>query len=383
MRGCTAVLVLCGCSFSSEEVGGARDAAPSSVDGKVAERDADGDAPAVDARSTVFCAGTFTRACVDVAPTADVTLTTQTIDTGNSALCASAKLEPSSFTCVITGRSITIPVGAKVTVVGVNPLILLADTITINGTLDGASHRGTADGPGANSSFCAINGIAPTIGRGRSDGGGGFGGSFGAKGGSGGSGGDDGVAGGPADAIATTLLHGGCAGGAGAGTGGVAGHGGGAVSLNAKTSMTIDGVVNASGASGAGGRTSGGGGGGGSGGMIVLDAPMVSVAGQCFANGGGAGEGANAGANGEDGKESLAPATAGAGGSLGTDVGGDGGAGGAGSAGTGANGIKGVDGGGVAVGGGGGGGGGVGIIKVIASSPSGTTDPAKVSPPPS
>ncbi|MEO7731048.1 MAG: hypothetical protein ABIY55_08765 [Kofleriaceae bacterium] len=353
------------------------DAAP--IDGTTADPR---DAPTVDARPTAFCAGTFQRACLDLAPTTDVTLATQTIDTSNPAICAPAMLTPSILACVITGRSITIPAGTTVTVIGRNPLVLLADTITISGTLDVASHRGATDGPGANSPFCATNGVAPTTGSGRADGGGGSGGSFGRKGGNGGGGGEDGLAGGAPDAIPLALLHGGCGGGSGAGTGGLGGHGGGAVALNAKTTLIIDGVVNASGASGAGGKTGGGGGGGGAGGMIVLDASTVTVTGQCFANGGGAGEGANIGANGEDGKESVTASTAGAGGSVGTTVGGDGGPGGAGTLAIGGNGVKGTDEGSSAVGGGGGGGGGVGIIKLVSTSPSGTTDLSKVSPAP-
>jgi hypothetical protein len=380
------MLVLCGCGFSAQELGA--DAAPGApgIDARVPQADGGGDAAALDAPpGAAFCAGTFTRACADVPPTENVTLDTQTIDTGSSTLCRGATVTPSFTRCVIIGQSITVPPGATITVVGLNPLILLADTITISGTLDAASHRGMLDGPGADASFCATNFVTPNTGSGEPDGGGGFGGSFGAKGGNGGGGAKDGAPGVAPDGLATTtsLLHGGCKGAAGAGTGGVEGHGGGAVTLIAKTSVMIAGTVNASGASGAGGKTSGGGGGGGSGGMIVLDAPTVNVTGQCFANGGGGGEGANANANGEDGHESASPGTAGAGGLVGTNIGGDGGAGGAGTSPVGTVGVKGVDGGGGAIGGGGGGGGSVGIIKVISSSATGTNDLAKVSPAPS
>lgn|GEM_PF-1272543 len=339
------------------------------------------DATLVDA-GPPLCGGSFVHVCVN-APAADIHLTTQRIDTTASTMCAPYMVTPSVMACVIAGRSITIPAQNTVTVIGRAPLILLAETITITGILDVASHRGVTDGAGSNTTFCAGNAVPPTIGTARADGGGGSGGSYGGAGGAGGSGGEDGVGGVPSNARSTAELHGGCNGATGAGTGGIGGTGGGAVALNATTLLVIDGVVNASGGSGAGGKTSGGGGGGGSGGMIVLDAPTVNVTGQCFANGGGGGEGANTDAIGADGFESAAPALLGNGGALGTSIGGDGGDGGGGAAPAGRAGTKADEGPFGVLGGGGGGGGGAGVIHVLSTSASGTDDLAKVSPAPS
>jgi hypothetical protein len=108
----------------------------------------------------------------------------------------------------------------------------------------------------------------------------------------------------------------------------------------------------------------------------------VNVTGQCFANGGGAGEGANAAADGDPGHESTAPSAVGGGGTLGTTVGGNGGNGGVGTT-EAKSGDSGTSSGLGALGGGGGGGGGLGIIKLFATDHAGTDDLTKVSPPPS
>ena len=380
MRECAVALVLCGCGFSSEAT--SSDASVE-IDGSVSIDAMTIDTMAIDARPDPYCAGTLNRVCVDPPPSAAVTLPAGTLDTGNSLLCAVYTSTPAVTACVIAGTSITLPAGVKLTVFGSKPLILLADTVRIAGTLDAASHRGAANGPGADLGPCATNVTNPDVGNGHADGGGGWGGSFGGKGGDGGNGGEDGSAGKAGDVVAAANLRAGCPGGDGAGTGGGKGHGGGAVSLIAKQQILIDGVVDASGSAGSGAQTSGGGGGGGSGGMIVLDASTVTVTGQCYANGGGGGEGANAMKDGATGHEPGAPNVVAAGGAGSTDVGGDGGNGGFGAVSIGTVGLPGGNLGGNAVGGGGGGGGGAGVIKLFSTLHNGTDDITKVAPPPS
>jgi len=343
------------------------------------------DGAPLDGKVQPVCKGVYVNICVDP-PQSAVTLTTQTINTTNSALCAAYVSTPSILdACVIAGQSITIPSNNTVKVVGNRRLILFSTgLITIAGTLDAASHRSpTTNGPAADSGPCPTNVTNPTAG-GQGDGGGGWGGSFGGAGNNGGRGAESGIGGIAAAAITATTLRGGCPGSKGAGGGaGNGGHGGGAVALIAAQTLMIPGIVNASGSGGSGAlNDSGGGGGGGSGGMIVLDAATVDVSGQCFANGGGAGEGANVAANGNPGNESSVPSTPGRGGANGSQFGGDGGDGSFGTALGGKPGNSGSKGGG-ALGGGGGGGGGAGIIKVFSTSQSGTNDPTKVSPPPS
>jgi hypothetical protein len=328
-----------------------------------------------------LCAGSFVRVCVAL-PVSPVTLTTQTINTATSALCAPYRAMPAVDACVIAGSSIAIPAGNKVSVTGAKRLILLAGTaLTISGTLDAASHHGGPNGPAVDTGPCPTGFTNPTTGV---QGGGGWGGSFGRPGGNGGTTSGGGAAGIAAAAPAITALGGGCSGANGANNaagiaGGAGGRGGGAVALLANRSLTIDGMVNASGAGGNSGKIgAGGGGGGGTGGMIVLDSPIVRIPGTCFANGGGGGEGGEAARDGNGGGESAAPNLAAAGGKGGSALGGDGGNGGFGSAAaaTGGNG-------GAGDGGGGGGGGGAGIIKILSADQQNTGDPGKVSPPPS
>jgi hypothetical protein len=361
------------------------DGPPSTVDAELPS--GDGSSPALDADPRV-CLGTFASLCVEP-PQSAITLTTQTIDTATSLLCAAASPDN---TCMIVGSSITIPGNQTVTVTGSRPLILLSTgSITISGVLDASSRQAGAGsgriGAGADVGPCPTNVTSPTVG-GAGDAGGGWGGSFGSAGNNGGDGGLSGAGGVAAPAFSPAALRGGCSGGNGAGTGGGAGgHGGGAVLLVANQTLTIDGTVNASGAAGAGGSsTDGGGGGGGSGGMIVLDAATVNTAGKCFANGGGGGEGASVSVDGKSGGHSIAPGTTAAGGKGGADFGGDGGNGGFGATPGGSPGKNGgisvVSGSIQDLGGGGGGGGGGGVIKIFAPQQLNTADPSKVAPPP-
>jgi hypothetical protein len=386
---------LAGCSFSSRPLAELPpdaaidieiDAGPG-VDAAEPAEPADA-APVIDgAIATQDCVGAFVNVCVG-RPLAPIILTTQTLNTATSPLCAGYQSTPALDACVIAGSAITIPGNTTVTVTGARPLVLVSTgAITISGTLDAASHRNGTTGPAADLGSCLTNPTLPTVGP-RGDGGGGSGGSLGAAGNNGGNGGSGGIGRGAGSASAPTALRGGCPGSPGAGdSAGASASGGGAVLLIAQQIVTIDGAVNASGAAGGGARVSGGGGGGGSGGMIVLDAATVNVPGMCFANGGGGGEGSNIIASGHDGGESSAPSTAAAGGKLGTTIGGDGGDGGSGRTPAGSPGNNGAmetapNGMVTQLGGGGGGGGGAGVIKVFASEKHNTDDITRVAPAP-
>lgn len=276
--------------------------------------------------------------------------------------------------CVVTGTDVTIL--QRVPVTGARPLVILASnalTIEGNGIVEAVGTDGSS-GPGADLACDA----SATAGKDNSGGGGGgAGGSFGSRGGNGGDGkntpGTRGTAG--IEAGAPTMLQGGCSGTNGGdgddpGTGGARGFGGGGLYLVAGETLTIRGIVNASGAGGRGGKLpKGGGGGGGSGGMIVLHAPAIDVMTwtRIFANGGGGGNGAKGGDDGMDGEAPIEPQTAAKGGL------GQGGAGGDGAFLTNAAGM------GMTFGdGGGGGGGGGGVIYVLGD---GDLGAANVSPP--
>jgi hypothetical protein len=359
-----------------------------------------------DDAGSIQCVGTAFSICAFI-ETAPVTLVSRTIDTSSDASCASYSSTRPLDACVIVGASIEIPAGTTVVATGAKPLVLLATgSITITGTLDAASHHGATAGPAAGAQPCEADYTPASTTNGGWDtgafGGGGWGGSFGARGGDGGTSGSVSVGGMSPSTTTVATLRGGCSGGDGAATPGTSGNGGlggGAVLLVARQNLTIDGVVNASGAGG-GGSVSvspvvGGGGGGGAGGMIILDAATVNTSGQCFANGGGGGEGANfemsgATVDGNPGGESIGPSIAAAGG-IHTVPTGTGGPGGIATAAVGAAGVNGAlqtlvilgQAKTFAVGTGGGGGGGVGVIKVFAAQQINTADPTKVSPLPS
>lgn len=271
--------------------------------------------------------------------------------------------------CVIAAGDLGVPLtGTRVT--GTRPLVLVAaNTLTLDGTLDGASRRTSGRGPGASFASCPSLAVAESD---TGGGGGGAGGSFAGRGGNGGEGDvnqnglPNGSASGGIPAATTTpqALRAGCAGGMGgqgSGPSGAPGAGGGAMYLIAAVSIDIrsGGGINAGGAGGTGGSiTSGGGGGGGSGGMIGLDAPQITIGTLAVvaANGGGGGEGGGttAGNNGADGSASSAAAN---GGANGVPDAGDGGNGSAGP-------VLGGTAAGSGDGGGGGGGGGAGVVYV-------------------
>jgi hypothetical protein len=179
----------------------------------------------------------------------------------------------------------------------------------------GAAKATDASGSGAGQSNASQKGA----------GGGGHGGVGGAGGGAGAG------TGGPAfgDARITTLVGGGGGGGGPGGQGGGdGGGGGGAIQIVSNTSITIaaGGGIGAGGCGGALGQggANDAGGGGGAGGAILLEAPMITIAGALAVNGG-AGGGSSNGQNGADALLSRQAAQGGQGGAGGGD-GGNGGA---------------------------------------------------------
>ncbi len=308
------------------------------------------DAPPDVPPPTVNCFGTSGLAlvCLESLPVSELTFDVATsFDTNTSSVRCAALKAGSSNVCVIAATALTI--SAPVTVTGMRPLVLLSlGAMTINQSLDVASHRGSAKGPGGDASACNA-GVDPTVN------GGGQGGSFGSVGGNGGNS-EGSIDRGTFGAITVpTTLRGGCIGADGAGSPSSQGHGGGAVLLIAET-ITVSGIINASGSPGAGAPVGKhGGGGAGSGGMIVFDAVTITVSGPVHANGGGGGGGSSGGSAASPGSEPPA-----VGGAAGGAKAGSGGAGGTGSMGAGtgqpaASGTNNSD-------GGGGGGGGAGVI---------------------
>jgi hypothetical protein len=316
-----------------------------------------------------------------VVPRIDVTANVS-IDTDSNVVPASglgcAPLSsPLVPICALAAGSITIQAGMTLSAHGNRPLALLGHAITINGTIDVASHIiGGQRGPASPASGCNPDTMLAT------NSGGGAGGAYSTKGGKGGDeGASSGTGGPPGSTVGAVPLRGGCDGGRGgdaSATGGPAragGAGGGAVWISLDTGMLMLGNaarINASGASGAGGTGSAasdhGGNGGGSGGTIVLQAPaiMLDAAAQIFANGGHGGGGAEAGLSGNDGTDSTGPTSGGGSGDSGVPATGGNGGTGYPASGPSLNGTNG-DPAPLVHGGGGGGGGGAGTILVASS----------------
>jgi hypothetical protein len=266
--------------------------------------------------------------------------------------------------CVIIGS--TVGVSGAVTVTGARPLLIVAKSITLAGSLDATTYGNGGQGPGADAASCAV----PSNGTDGMEGGtGGAGGSFGGVGGAGGGCntlvGPSGV---PA-ASRPTNLRGGCPGSDGGNQSGVTnrGHGGGAVYMLAETSIDLgSGAIFAGGEGGGTSTSGGGGGGGGSGGLLVFDAPSVATGtATVLANGGGGGGGSSSSVSGGAGGEQLSASAPGVAG-IGDVSGGSGSMGGDGAPGRIGNG------GSLGTGGGGGGGGGAGYILVFSASITGT-----------
>lgn len=332
---------------------------------KAASDDAGADGlpgPTVDAS---LCFAGFMPVCLEALPTEPRTYeSVMTVFDTAGADCAATTMGTAADVCVVAATTIEVKSGAVLRAVGARPLLLLATTsITVAGALDVASHRGGTNGAAANAADCKMGTPPTTAGAPNVSGGGGYGGTFGSRGGLGGDSQGRGV-GGSAPGVDNppTKLRGGCAGSAGAmGTAagqGSGGAGGGAVELNAP-SITVSGLLNASGAGGLNGAGSdSGAGGGGSGGMIVFDTAMLVMTGGAYAQGGAGGGGSGGSGAGAPGNDPTTIGTAAMPGDGYHGGGGSGGAGGAGAVGGEASpGALGV------LIGGGGGGGGTGYAK--------------------
>ncbi|HEY1555737.1 MAG TPA: hypothetical protein VGF94_12955 [Kofleriaceae bacterium] len=237
---------------------------------------------------------------------------------------------------LISIESLKIETTGSLRVIGAEPLIVASwDTIEVDGKVDAGSTSAGMAGAGADPPACEAAAQGQTgVSTGGSGGGGG--GGFQGNGGHGGTGdmppGPLGGAGGTALAAPSVVL-GGCA-GAPSGEAGsdpsasdptaaaVAGLGGGALQLTARTAITITGLVLTGGAGGGGAplNSACGGGGGGAGGFVGFDGPSITFTGATIAaNGGGGGGsapfglgGVNAGQPGQDGQPGMGAAMGGA-----------------------------------------------------------------------
>ncbi len=235
-----------------------------------------------------------------------------------------SRVDLSPGTVVVAGANVSDPVALLVDgEVTVDGRIALVGADAINTTAGAAGLGGGAGGPLSNGN--GMNGRGPCPGSGGSragnpqgyGAGGGAGGGFGGGGGAGGDGrsGNNfvtGQGGEGSDACAPEALSplvGGSGGGAGAdgncigSCGWPGGGGGGAIQISSRSSIRIVGVIDVSGGDGYGvqngGGASGGGGGGGSGGAILLEAPVLGIAGALIVDGGNGGSsGAGAGGSG-------------------------------------------------------------------------------------
>jgi hypothetical protein len=215
--------------------------------------------------------------------------------------------------------------GVTVTVTGSVPLIIRANSIEIEGTLNASANGSTPGNAGGAGATGASQAGAASPGSGGTPAGGGAGGASGKGGGGGGnataggtasSGGAGGSAFGTATMSPFTGGGGGGAGGTGAGccswnNFGPGGGGGGAVRLKAAV-VRVSGAVLADGANGVSTPSSntGGGGGGGAGGMVWIEATtLASVTGRVSALGGTGGTvnftSASAGGNGSAGRVQI------------------------------------------------------------------------------
>jgi hypothetical protein len=333
----------------------------------------DGEMVTADAQQCWSVPGVTLDVCLDAPMSGAITIgsntTIATTTSGSTDLECKPLVTGSSDVCVIAAATIAIVSSATLSASGDRPLVLLANAIIVDGTIDIASHHLGQVGPNADAAGCNNGSNA-------SNAGGGQGGSFGGKGGDGGDQDGQNNSGGRAgNALTVTSLRGGGPGGR-AGGGNSGGHGGGAVALVAASiTFGATGKINASGAGVQGGDAGReGGSGAGSGGMIVLAAPTISVDPntEIFANGGHGGGGSSDNNAGGTGTDPTTPMSGGGGG-LGPDNAGDGGTGFPAMMRNGRNGTGSGD-------GGGGGGGGAGVIKVFSSS---SLAGAKISPLPS
>ena len=327
----------------------------------------------------------------DLALAADTTIDTSALAITDVTLPAGVELVAAAQDgggaelAILRVRALSIAAGVTVRAVGARPLVVLADTIAIDGALDAGARRNVPGAGGAPPQMGAGRGIDGTRDGAYADSGGG-GGGFGQAGARGGDApGASGGAGGEAHGDdAMSQLDGG-SGGGGASTGGCdytpPGAGGGALQLYARTSISVGamGAINGGGGGGSGGKSCTlqylAGTGGGAGGALYLQAPTITNAGVIAANGGGGGGGAGGsdGGPGQDGTATTARATGGA--SGGSTYGAVGGRGAArvGDASAGENGPS------LGNGGGGGGGGGRIVFAYQTTLVEGTTSPSSFS----
>jgi hypothetical protein len=362
-----------GCSFdhSFPTNGGSEGG---SIDSSVAMQDSSLVFPTDGGPNCWTLAGIGLQFCLADPLSGNVTVGSNTsIATGSSgtgALQCKALQSGSSNVCVIAASTITINAARTLSAQGTRPLVLVASTITVDGTIDVASHYGGQRGAAADAPGCDNGKLATNSG-------GGQGGSFGGKGGDGGN--QDGQSSSRGQAgqpLTIASLRGGCRGGGGGGESSGGGSGGGAVALLADHLMLSAAArINASGSGGKGAEEGDkGGDGAGSGGMIVLSANtlLIDPSALVFANGGHGGGGSGDSASGGTGSDPIAPASGGDGG-IGV---GNAGSGGTGFPATTRDGTSGTSSGA----GGGGGGGGAGVIKLYAPP---TFAGPNMSPPPS
>lgn len=283
-------------------------------------------------------------------------------------------------TCVFRVGNLHVRATGAVVASGSRPLAIFASgDVLVEGVVDVSA---TGDDPGAGGGApgqdtrtatgpsAGENGSIASAAEDWQNGGGGGGGLCGA-GGAGGDGreGEGGAGGGRHD---TPGLYGGSGGGKGAAQsemGAAGGAGGGALQISCANAITIAGAILAGGGGGHGALAGqGAGGGGGSGGMIVLEAPVLTIAESArvhaIGGGGGGSRGTTApGQTGQDGAMAVLRASGGAGGEPGNSwPGGDSGGGRTAAE------LDGIDGGGswisTAPPRGGGGGGGAGCIRL-------------------
>jgi hypothetical protein len=365
MRHCTTLLFLAGCGFSS--AAGAPDAQVAPIDAPAA----DGSTPGLDA---AVCVAGVVDVCGMPAPmTAFDVSSATTLDTGRDPRCKTVTVAGHDL-CLIYATEVTITATGSLTVTGPRPLALVsASTMGVAGAIDAGSH-GAQLGPAADDASC---GFATSPDNDAGGAGGGAGGSFTLAGGNGGTGDTDRSIGGSTGAggthgatVPAPVLRGGCRGQKGGDeqngfVGGNGGHGGGAVYLAARQSVSVPGSIRAAGAGGAGGQSQSGGGGGGSGGMVVIESASITISGQISANGGGGGQGGGrtvtgdnvTGFAGSDGALTMTPAPGGFGANNNDQAFSRGGVGGSGTTAAG----PGTD----SIIGGGGGGGAAGVVRLL------------------
>jgi hypothetical protein len=221
---------------------------------------------------------------------------------------------------VFVCNTLRIEPAASARVVGSLPLLLVANKVQIAGELTANAGHDTAQGGGFATQSGAHRGGGPGGGSPVSQFGGAGGGAFCGRGGNGGVGvGTVNPGGSPYGTPQLIPLLGGAGGGSNSYG---AGAGGGAIEIVAgQITIEATGVVAAGGGGGWGNE--GAGGGGGAGGAILLEAPMVSVAGTLAVNGGagGQGHGADGGPNATpDGRPAIGAGVSGGQGSAGAST---------------------------------------------------------------